>query len=102
MLIRPKITANYFQLTPSYDRLTRYTENLLYRHDVAVISGGFLGGNSAALARFHAAFHWKVLELVLQRGMVDDDQTTLTLCINTEPELFNPVHGDWHDAFRLF
>jgi hypothetical protein len=49
------------QLTPSYDKLSRYTTKVLYRRDEAVISGGFLGGSRKAVARFYSAFHWKVV-----------------------------------------
>ncbi|CAD5224955.1 unnamed protein product [Bursaphelenchus okinawaensis] len=100
--IFPEGKISLIKLTPSYDKLSRYTEKVLYRRDEAVISGGFVAGNVKALSRFYSAYHWKVVEMLFKKSMVDDDQTTLVLLINEQPDLFNMVHGDWHDAFRLF
>uniref|UniRef100_A0A1I7RSH8 HtrL protein n=2 Tax=Bursaphelenchus xylophilus TaxID=6326 RepID=A0A1I7RSH8_BURXY len=100
--IFPSGKISLIKLTPSYDKLSRYTEKVLYRRDEAVISGGFLAGNIKTLSRFYSAYHWKVVEMLVQKKMVDDDQTTLVLLINQQPNMFNMVHGDWHDAFRLF
>ncbi|KAI6202556.1 hypothetical protein M3Y96_00961300 [Aphelenchoides besseyi] len=101
--IFPKNMISVIKLTPSYDKLSRYTAKVLYRQDEAVISGGFLGGGDRrAVSRFYSAFHWKVVEMLFRRQMVDDDQTTLVFVINEHSYLFNIAHGDWYDAFRLF
>lgn len=62
----------------------RYTTKILYRRDEAVVSGGFLGGSRKAIARFYSAFHWKVIEMLFKRKMVDDDQVFFWLFFQTQ------------------
>uniref|UniRef100_A0A915AE91 Uncharacterized protein n=1 Tax=Parascaris univalens TaxID=6257 RepID=A0A915AE91_PARUN len=97
----PPEKISLIKVTPDFDKISRYSIKDLYRKDWAVISGGFLGGNRYAINRFHRFYHRLVLDLISQR-FVDDDQTALVLLIQQQPTLFNVVHGDWFDAFRLF
>ncbi|VDM46850.1 unnamed protein product [Toxocara canis] len=97
----PQDKISLIKVTPEFDEITRYTINDLYRKDWAVVSGGFLGGDRSAINRFHRFYQRLVLDLISQR-LIDDDQTALVLLIQQQPTLFNVVHGDWFDAFRLF
>uniref|UniRef100_A0AC35TVX6 Uncharacterized protein n=1 Tax=Rhabditophanes sp. KR3021 TaxID=114890 RepID=A0AC35TVX6_9BILA len=89
------------KLTPDTDKVERYNIDNLYRKDWAAISGGFIGGDSTAVKTLYHYHFQKVLQL-LHEKKVDDDQTVLLLLIKEMPELFDLEYGDWFDAFKLF
>lgn len=89
------------KVTPSYDSIFRYKLSDLYRKNWAVVSGGFLGGDIYTVNHFHHLYYRVIVDMIYRR-LIDDDQTTLVLLIQQHPTLFNVVHGDWFDAFRLF
>uniref|UniRef100_A0A914WHR0 Uncharacterized protein n=1 Tax=Plectus sambesii TaxID=2011161 RepID=A0A914WHR0_9BILA len=97
----PPGKISLIKLTPTTDLLDNYPLEKLYRQDQSVVSGGFVAGDRTTVGTFHSLFEQQVFAL-LRDGKVDDDQTILVLIIRAYPQLFNVVHGDWFDAFRLF
>uniref|UniRef100_A0A158P657 Metallophos domain-containing protein n=1 Tax=Angiostrongylus cantonensis TaxID=6313 RepID=A0A158P657_ANGCA len=97
----PKNKISLIKLTPIHDPISRYTIDSLYRHNLSVVSGGFLAGDKRSIGQLHTLVHRKFIELTYYKK-VDDDQTVLVLAINSYPRLFHITHGDWFDAFHLF
>ncbi|VDN60698.1 unnamed protein product, partial [Dracunculus medinensis] len=101
---KPKFLPNkisLIQVTPPHDKISRYTMADLYRKNWAVLSGGFIAGDIYALNRFYA-YYYRVFAEMINQNRIDDDQTTMVLLVQQHPQLFNIVHGDWFDAFKLF
>ena len=73
----------------------------LHKMSVNVIAGLFFAGGKRALRRLYALQQVLIADW-LERGVVDDDQTTYMLLYFREPELFRLVPGDWNDVFPLF
>ncbi|VDP34232.1 unnamed protein product [Soboliphyme baturini] len=73
----------------------------IYRKNVALISGEFLGGSAQIIPRFYSLYS-NVFQGLVQGGYVDDDQTTLVICYQKNPTMFNVVTGDWHSVFDMF
>lgn len=96
-----KEKISMIKLTPDNDKIEDYTIDKLYRKDWAGISGGFIGGDLISLKKFYHYHFQKMLEL-LHNNYVDDDQTVIILLIKEMPELFHLEYGDWFDAFKLF
>ncbi|CAG9537096.1 unnamed protein product [Cercopithifilaria johnstoni] len=91
------------KLTPTHDKVSRYSITDLYRVDWVVLSGGFIAGDSHTINRFYRFYQKSFMEL-LDSGRIDDDQTVLTLMLKHYATLFNPItsNGDWYAVFRLF
>ncbi|CAB3397995.1 unnamed protein product [Caenorhabditis bovis] len=97
----PDKKISLIKLTPVYDKLSSYNLDKLYRKNWAVLSGGFIAGDKHSIGQLHHLISRKFVQLIYQK-YVDDDQTLLVLAVNGHPHLFNIVHGDWFDAFKLF
>lgn len=97
----PDGKISLIKVTPYFDELSDYDLKKMYRKNVALISGGFIAGDKHAIGQLHSIIHRKFIQLIYQNH-VDDDQTLLVLAVNSFPQLFNVVLGDWFDAFRLF
>ncbi|EFP04483.1 hypothetical protein CRE_21018, partial [Caenorhabditis remanei] len=97
----PDGKISLIKVTPDFDDLKKYDLPKLYRKNVALISGGFIAGDKHAIGQLHSIIHRKFIQLIYQ-NRIDDDQTLLTLAVNSFPQLFHVVYGDWFDAFRLF
>ena len=80
-----------------------YREDMhrLHKLSIAVLNGGFVGGGKKVLQRLQAMSQEVVADW-LKRGVVDDDQSLMMMVYYKDPCMFRLVHGDWHDAFRLF
>ena len=65
------------------------------------VNGGFFGGSPKAIEEYFY-LHKLVFEDMLDKSMVDDDQTVVVACWLKKPSLFNMVEGWWYDAFKLF
>ncbi|EFO16792.1 hypothetical protein LOAG_11710 [Loa loa] len=100
-LRRDRITI--IKMTPTHDKVSRYSITDLYRVDWVVLSGGFIAGDSHTINRFYRFYQKSFMEL-LDSGRIDDDQTVLTLMLKHYANLFNPIssNGDWYAIFRLF
>uniref|UniRef100_A0A8R1DY84 Uncharacterized protein n=2 Tax=Caenorhabditis japonica TaxID=281687 RepID=A0A8R1DY84_CAEJA len=97
----PDGKISLIKVTPYFDAVSNYDLKKLYRKNVALLSGGFIAGDKHSIAQLHSIIHRKFIQLIYQNH-VDDDQTLLTLAVNSYPHLFHIVLGDWFDAFRLF
>ncbi|CAO4379406.1 unnamed protein product [Caenorhabditis nigoni] len=97
----PDGKISLIKVTPEFDGLRDYDLSRLYRKNVALLSGGFIAGDKHSIGQLHSIIHRKFIQLIYQKR-VDDDQTLLTLAVNSFPQLFHVIRGDWFDAFRLF
>ncbi|CAI2353180.1 unnamed protein product [Caenorhabditis sp. 36 PRJEB53466] len=97
----PDGKISLIKVTPYFDTVSDYDLKRLYRKNVALLSGGFIAGDKHSIGQLHSIIHRKFIQLIYQNH-VDDDQTLLTLAVNSYPHLFHVVLGDWFDAFRLF
>ncbi len=97
----PSHAIALIKLTPDWDMLSKYQLKKLYRHDVAVISGGFVSVPIALADLFYRIF-WSILIDMIDQSMIDDDQTILVMLAQREPAIFHITHGDWFDAFKLY
>uniref|UniRef100_A0AC35UB64 Protein-tyrosine phosphatase n=1 Tax=Rhabditophanes sp. KR3021 TaxID=114890 RepID=A0AC35UB64_9BILA len=88
------------KLTPTQDKINKYTLDTIYRKDLAVISGGVIAGDREAISRFYRFFYKNFVDM-LDAHKADDDQTTMLMTIKHYASLFYIIHGGWFDAFRL-
>ncbi|KAK0410134.1 hypothetical protein QR680_004968 [Steinernema hermaphroditum] len=52
------------KLTPRNNPISKYSLSLLYRVNISVVSGGFLGGDAEAIGNFYVLFQRKIVELI--------------------------------------
>ncbi|XP_005097246.1 protein HtrL [Aplysia californica] len=85
-----------YPLTPNNSELDN-----LHKVDTALIAGGLFAGGTAAMERYYN-LHREVMQMYMQRGSIDDDQTTFSDCYYKQPDNFRPVLGDWYDLLKPF
>ncbi|CAL1527378.1 unnamed protein product [Lymnaea stagnalis] len=75
--------------------------NVLHKTDTAWIAGGLFAGGKEAMETFYR-LHKTIMAEYMERGTIDDDQTTFSDCYFRLPSNFRPVLGSWYDLMVPF
>lgn len=99
VLLRHLDQVTFIEREP-VEKYRQYIDRL-HKMSINILAGSYFAGGQRALRRLHELQRELIADW-LEKGIVDDDQTTYLLMYFKEPQLFNLVRGDWYDVFRLF